>query len=228
MQCLVLAGGLGMRMRPITENIPKALIEVSGYPFVHHQLKLLKKMGFTNVVFAIGYKGNMLRDYLRDKDYEINIQYVDEGDTLRGTAGAIRNAIDYLDSKFFVLYGDSYLPIEIGPLWEFSGYGKYPTMTVLKNEGKWDSSNVIFTNKKMFYNKFVKSPEMEYIDYGLSILTKSIILSYVPKDTVMDLAILFHKLSLEEKLKGFEVFERFYECGSPDGVRYLEDYLKEI
>ena len=101
-------------------------------------------------------------------------------------------------------------------------------MTVLKNEGKWDSSNVIFTNKKMFYNKFVKSPEMEYIDYGLSILTKSIILSYVPKDTVMDLAILFHKLSLEEKLKGFEVFERFYECGSPDGVRYLEDYLKEI
>lgn len=229
MQCLILAGGLGTRVRPITEQIPKAMIEVAGYPFVHHQLKLLKKMGINDVIFSIGYLGNMISDYVENgSNYEINIRYVNEGKNLLGTAGAIRLAIDcgQINDGFLVLYGDSYLPIELEPIWEASNYGKIPTMTILKNNGQWDKSNVYFKNNKMFYDKFNKNPEMNYIDYGLSILTKDVILSNVPINTVMDLATIFHNLSIEGNLKGYEVHQRFYECGSFEGIKDLEEYLQ--
>ena len=233
MQCLILAGGLGTRMRPITERIPKALIEVAGKPFVAHQLGLLARQGVRHVVFSIGYLGGLLQDYVGNgAPWGLDVTYVDEGEVLRGTAGAIRLAIDRgcLNPRFLVLYGDSYLPISLKHLWATSMQGALPTMTVLRNNNAWDRSNVRIEDSKAYYCKRVADPiaeNMHYIDYGVSALSCDVIRSLVPSDSVIDLADVFHKLSLTGTLQACEIFERFYEIGSKTGLRDLEQYFKQ-
>ena len=80
MECVILAGGLGTRMRPVTEKIPKAMIAVADRPFVDHQLTWLAQVGVTRVVFCIGYRGAVLRDHVGDgAQFGVSVQYVDEG-----------------------------------------------------------------------------------------------------------------------------------------------------
>jgi NDP-sugar pyrophosphorylase family protein len=232
MQCLILAGGLGVRMRPMTQQIPKAMIEVCGRPFIDHQLTLLAEQGVRRVVLAIGYLGALLTEYVGDGGrYGLAVTYVDEGEDLRGTAGALRRAADagLLDEGFLVLYGDSYLPIAFEPVWRASRCGQDPLMTILRNNQQWDRSNVLFgDDQPLYYDKRATDPiraRMNYIDYGLSVLTRNVVLERIPSGVVMDLADVFHDLGKEGLLKGYEVHQRFYECGSPEGLRDLEAYL---
>jgi NDP-sugar pyrophosphorylase family protein len=233
LQCVILAGGLGTRMRPLTETVPKALIPVLGAPFADWQLALLAQQGIERVVCCVGYRGEMLRDHVGDGGrYGLTVTWSDEGPHLRGTAGAIRLALDRgaLDDAFFVIYGDSYLPA--GPAgaeaaWQRSGAPAL--MTVLRNEGRWDRSNCIFRDGRVvLYDKsrpLERRGEMRWIDYGLSVLTRRAIEDHVPAGGVADLADLQHRLSVTGRLAGLEVHERFYEAGSPEGLRELEAYL---
>ena len=229
MQCVILAGGLGTRMKPVTEKVPKSLLPVLGEPFAHHQLKLLASTGITDVVFSIGYKGEMLRDYVgTGEKWGLRVTYVDEGPNLMGTAGALRLAFDQgaLDEKFFVLYGDSYLPIDFKPVWErFEKSSESALMTVLKNQGRWDVSNADYHDGLVSYQKKDVPPSWSYIDYGLSVLTAQGVRKGIPPKIKSDLADFFRQLSLAKELAGFEVTERFYEIGSPCGLSELENYL---
>ena len=231
MQCLILAGGLGTRMRPATERVPKAMLPVAGRPFVDHQLELLARQGVRRVVFSIGFLGDMLSDHVGDGSrWGLQVCFIDEGPRLRGTAGAIRLAIDRgcLERGFLVLYGDSYLPIDLAPLWAVSGGGRAPVMTVLRNDGKWDRSNVRLEGGRAFYDKRVADPVaagMHHIDYGISVMTRDAILAAVAADTVADLADVFHAISQRGELAAHEVFTRFYEIGSPSGLADLEGFL---
>ena len=113
MPVIILAGGLATRLRPLTERIPKALIEIAGRPFLWHQLELLKSHGIRRVVLAVGYLGERIQDQFGDgSKLGISLDYSFDGPTLLGTAGAIRKALPLLPERFFVLYGDSYLPCE--------------------------------------------------------------------------------------------------------------------
>ncbi|HSR06922.1 MAG TPA: sugar phosphate nucleotidyltransferase, partial [Bryobacteraceae bacterium] len=106
-QCLVLAGGLGTRMRPSTETIPKSMLTAAGKPFVAYQLEWLASEGVTDVIYSIGYRGGAIRDYVGDGSrWGIRALFVDEGERLLGTAGALRLAFDHgvLDPTFAVLY----------------------------------------------------------------------------------------------------------------------------
>src|SRR3990167_194217 len=119
MQCLILAGGPGTRMRPMTERLPKSLIPVNGVPFAHYQLDRLAQQGVRKAVFAVGYLGDMIRDFVGDGGrWGLEVAWVDEGKRLRGTAGAIRFAVDegVMDDEFMVLYGDSYPLIKLPAL----------------------------------------------------------------------------------------------------------------
>lgn len=234
-QCVILAGGLGTRMHPVTETIPKALIPAAGIPFIDHQLRYLSRQGITQVVLSIGYRGEMIESYVGDGSrWHLDVAYVREGADLRGTGGALRLCADQgvLREKFFVLYGDAYLPIQFRPVWSiFGDFDEPALMTVFRNQGRWDRSNVRFTPgaaKVACYDKSA-SPElhktMEYLDYGLSILRRDLVQERVPQGQKMDLAKLFHDLSVEGRLLGFEVQERFYEVGSPQGLKDFEDYL---
>src|SRR5712671_3985579 len=110
MPAVILAGGLATRLRPLTETIPKALVEVAGHPFLWHQLQLLKRHGIHHVVLAVGYLGEQIQDRYGDgSQLGIRLDYSFDGPVLLGTAGAIRKALKLLPERFFVLYGDSYL-----------------------------------------------------------------------------------------------------------------------
>ncbi len=233
MQCLILAGGLGTRIRAISADRPKALIPIHGRPFIHHQLAWLASRGITEVVLSIGHRGAMIREAVGEgASFGLAVGYSDEGDDLRGTAGAIRFALDQdlLADGFFVLYGDSYLPIEYRPVWAASEAGRHPTMTVLRNEGRWDRSNVLFKHGMVaLYDKRHPDPAaagIDYIDYGLSVVTAACIRAHVPAGGKADLADIFAAESRAGTLRGFEVFERFYEIGSPQGIADLTAYLE--
>src|SRR5215472_1678846 len=106
----ILAGGLATRLRPITDRIPKALVEINGEPFIAHQLRLLQSRGIRHVVLCLGYRGEMVREFVGSgQAFDLSVDYSFDGPTLRGTAGAIHQALDLLGSAFFVLYGDSWL-----------------------------------------------------------------------------------------------------------------------
>ncbi len=235
MQCLILAGGLGTRMKAFTGRLPKALIPVNGIPFAHYQLDWLSRHGVGRVIYSIGHMAGKIRDFVGDgSSWRLHITCVDEGETLLGTAGTIRLAIDkgLMDEGFFVLYGDSYLPVELAPIWEASNFGAAPLMSVYRNDGRWDKSNVIFDGSRVvLYEKGRKDAAaigMRHIDYGLSVLTRQAIVAATGGGEPAGLAPLFNRLSRAGGLLGYEVTERFYEVGSLQGLADLQDHLSAL
>ncbi len=223
----VLAGGLATRLRPITEKIPKSLVPVAGRSFLAHQLEMLHARGVRRVVLCIGYLGEMIQREFGREAFGIQLEYSFDGEKLLGTGGAIKRAMPKLGPEFFILYGDSYLPIPYAPVAEFFHRSGQPgLMTVYRNEGQYDASNVVFADGEIkVYDKKSRLPEMRHIDYGLSLFKSSVFDAYAV-DQVFDLAEVMGKLVREKQLAGYEVLERFYEMGSPAGLTELEVILK--
>jgi len=227
---LILAGGLATRLRPLTETIPKALIEVAGRPFIEHQLLYLRAQGITKVVLAVGYLAELIRDCVGDgSQFGLQVKYIEDGPTLLGTGGAVKRALPLLGDPFFVQYGDSYLPIHYLEVQAaFLASQKPALMTVLKNNNQWDKSNVIYSSGVLIeYNKHEIKPAMTYIDYGLGILKKEVFTGY-SSNAAFDLAAVYNNLSGQKQLAGFEVFERFYEIGSLAGIEQTDAYLSKL
>ena len=228
MPVAILAGGLATRLKPITEKIPKSLVPVAGKPFLAHQLDLLRNRGIRRVVLCIGHLGEMIqREFGEGSAYGLKLDYSPDGPKLLGTGGAIKRALPRLGPEFFVLYGDSYLPLEYRPVAEcFRKSGKLGLMTVYRNEGLYDISNVVFRNGEIaVYDKKTRLPEMQHIDYGLSLFKATVFDAY-PADQSFDLAQVMGDLVRRKQLAGYEVPERFYEMGSPSGLAELEILLK--
>jgi len=226
----ILAGGLARRMRPATEKIPKALLDVAGKPFIHRQLDNLARQNVGSVVLCVGYLGEMIRDEIGDGSrFGIKVNYSFDGAKLLGTGGALRKALPLLGEAFFVLYGDSFLPVAFAPIAEaFAASGHPALMTVLENAGQWDRSNVLMRDGQLIeYNKTAARPDFTFIDYGLGLI-KAEILKVVPDDEAFDLADVYHRLSLAGQLAAYTVHERFYEIGSSDGLKETNDYFKGI
>jgi NDP-sugar pyrophosphorylase family protein len=224
-------------MRPLTDRIPKALIPIEGQPFVDHQLAWLAGHGVTDVVLCVGYRADAIRAHLDhdgDRRHGLRIRFVDEGEDLRGTAGALRLALDEgaLEPIFLVTYGDSFLPVDFAAVFRaFADCGRPALMTVFPNDGRWDTSNVIFDGRLVtLYDKQrrARAPaDVAFIDYGLSALSRQVIADGVAPGTRADLAELFHGLSLRGELAGLEVAQRFYEIGSPAGLEDFGRWLRE-
>lgn len=216
----ILAGGLGTRLRPITETVPKVLVDVAGRPFLAHQLDLLREAGVARVVLCVGHMGEKVRAEIGDGlDYGIKIDYSDDGLAPLGTGGALKRAVPFLGPTFFVLYGDSYLRMDYQAAHRaFVASGKLGLMTVFRNQSHWDRSNVEFGEGTILaYNKREPTVSMQHIDYGLGLLHRQA-LDDVLEDEPTDLADLYRRLLARGELAGFEVMERFYEIGSPAGL----------
>jgi NDP-sugar pyrophosphorylase family protein len=223
----ILAGGLATRLHPITQAIPKALIKVAGKPFIDHQLEYLRKQGVTSVVLCIGYLGEMIQEVVGDGSrWSMQVRYSPDGPILLGTGGALKQALPMLGERFFILYGDSYLPIDFAKVQTaFINSDQLGLMTVLRNQNLWDRSNVQFENEQLIeYNKEKITSLMHYIDYGLGVL-KASTLSRYPSGLPLDLSRVYNELSLYKQLAGYEVFERFYEIGSHQGIADTQKYL---
>jgi NDP-sugar pyrophosphorylase family protein len=224
----ILAGGLGTRLYPLTERIPKALVEINGEPFLAHQLRLLRARGIERVVLCIGQHGERIREYAGDgARFGLAVDYSCDGAALLGTAGAVRNALPLLGDAFFVVYGDSYLPCSYRDVAEafraaFHGAGQPGLMTVYRNEGRWDSSNVEFAEGRIVaYDKKTRTARMQHIDYGLGVFSRAAF-EDAPH---ADLAEVYRDLLRRHQLAAFDVHERFYEIGSFDGIAELSRHL---
>lgn len=223
---VILAGGLATRLRPVTETIPKSMVDVAGEPFVAHQMRLLKDRGIDRVVMCLGYLGEQVEAYVGDGSrFGLDVRYSYDGPVLLGTAGAIRRALALVPERFFVIYGDSYLPEDYrAAQHHFDAAGKRGLMTVFENEGQWDSSNVEYSQGRIVvYDKKNKTPRMRHIDYGLGLFARSVFEEL--GDGPHDLASVYQDLHAHDDLTALEVFQRFYEVGSFTGIEELSAYL---
>lgn len=224
----ILAGGLATRLRPITEKIPKLLVEVAGEPFFSHQIRLLRQNGLSRIVLCVGYLGEQIVALYGDgAKWGVKIEYSFDGEKLLGTGGALIRALPKLGDSFYVLYGDSYLPIDYQAVGRsFVASGQAGLMTVFENHEAYDASNVWFEDGRIrLYSKKEKVPQMKHIDYGLGVFRADALANY-PRETVVDLAAVQTDLCRRGELAGYEVRERFYEIGSHAGLNELDQLLR--
>lgn len=224
----ILVGGLAARLRPLTETTPKALLDVAGKPFIVRQLDYLRDQGVSHIVLCTGFLGEQIRGVVGDGSaWGVSVSYSQDWPMLLGTGGALKLALPLLGSRFLVLYGDSFLPVDFASVeHKFLGGGKPALMTVMHNAGRWDSSNVLFRDGVIVeYNKRAPTPEMRHIDYGLGALSADVLMDH-EAEGAFDLADIYHGLSLSGQLAGLEVHERFYEIGSSKGLAEAADYFR--
>jgi len=227
----ILSGGLATRLGPLTETIPKALVEVAGKPFIDRQLTLLQRRGIRRVVLCLGHLGQQVEQLVGSgARWGLQVQYSYDGEQLLGTAGALEKARGYLGDLFWVLYGDSYLDFDYGTVSDYfdrDDTGKIGLMTVFANQNRWDKSNVIFKNGKILkYDKSKQSPEMDHIDYGATLL-RATALDRI-SESPFDLAHLFGSMVADDLLLGYEITQRFYEVGSHEGIEEADRYFAEL
>lgn len=231
--CVILAGGLGTRMRPFTAASPKALIPVLGRPFAEWQLEWLKGEGVSDVLYSVGYRAEAIRSrFGSGRRLGLSIRYVEDGPVLLGTGGALRAAADQgaLPDAFFLLYGDSYPRVSLARLEQtWRSGGRVAAMAVYPNQGRWDRSNVIYSDGRVLYEKRADgaTADMRWIDCGVSVLRRREVVDRIEPGRPYDVADLLHELSVAGKLAGLEATDRFYETGSEEGLRQLEDYLSQ-
>jgi NDP-sugar pyrophosphorylase family protein len=225
----ILAGGLATRLRPITEKVPKLLIEVAGEPFFSHQIRLLRAAGLTRLVLCVGYLGEKIVEQYGDGSaWGVQIDYSFDGPKLLGTGGALIQALPKLGEAFYTLYGDSYLPIDYLAVGQyFLDSGRLGLMTVFENSERYDASNVWFEDGAIRrYDKKEKVPHMRHIDYGLGLFRAGAFDGFA-RDAVVDLQEVQKALLARGELAGFELFQRFYEIGSHAGLEELDTLLRK-
>jgi NDP-sugar pyrophosphorylase family protein len=223
----ILAGGLAKRLGDLAASTPKALVEVAGRPFAEHQIELLRRNGVTEIVLLVGHLGGMIRETIGNGSrWNIRIRYASEDSRLLGTGGSIRHALGLLGAQFLVLYGDSYLDCDYPAIERaFLSSGRDGLMTVYRNENRWDRSNVRFeAGRIMAYDKVNTMAEMHHIDYGLGALKAAAFDGFADGDA-FDLAAVYQRLLAAGALAGYEVSGRFYEIGSPEGLKETRAHL---
>jgi NDP-sugar pyrophosphorylase family protein len=227
--CLILAGGLGTRVRSLDAERPKTLLDVAGRPFADWQLSWLAAQGVRRVVYSIGYRGELVRAFVGDgRAWGLSVAYVEEGDRLLGTGGATRLAVAQgaVDGPFLLLYGDSYLQLDLAKVVRHRLRSGLPTlMTVLENHDRWGASNVAIDGGWVVAYGPGEGQRRVHIDYGLSILDADLVAELLVPAVRCDLAELFVPLIRRRLLGAYEVTERFYEIGSAAGRAELEAFV---
>lgn len=235
MQAVVLAGGLATRMRPRTLTLPKAMLDVAGRPFIDWQIEKLAACGFTDVVLCVAYLAEQIEAHVGDgarlAGGRVKVRYSHEGETLLGTAGALRSALPLLEPTFLVTYGDSYLPFDYAePLRVLDAHpDSQGVMSIYENAGKWDESNVFPDATGAFVARYEKRrPDLHFthIDYGAIALRRDVIAA-LPLDEPHDLAAIQGALASQKLLRAVVARDRFFEIGSPEGLATLDRWLND-
>ena len=228
MPVAVLAGGLGTRMAGVVaEGMPKVLVPVAGRPFLDFKLASLAAQGVDRVVLLLGHGADRVAEYLGGgRPFGMEVGIVLDGPELMGTGGAVRRALPHLGDRFWVTYGDTYLRAPMAAAEEaFAGSGWAGLMTVLENGDAWDRSNVrVESGLIVEYRKGAPAGTFRHIDYGL-LLLEAMVFGAWPEGEPFDLAEVLGRLVGERRLGAFEVTERFYEVGSPEGYREAQAFL---
>ena len=229
-QVVVLMGGLGTRLGCIGR--PKSMVDVHGRPFFDYELCLLRRWGLHRFLFLVGYRADQIEAYYGDGHaYGIQVQYSHDGLELKGTGGALQQALPLLEDSFLLLYGDSFMDIDYQEVvYRYRlerATGKLALMTLLENENRLDRSNVIYEDGQLLlYDKDCHQGNMRYIDYGVLMLSKEVVVATEERG-VFDLSRMLSKLSRKGKLAGLPVEKRFYEIGSKTALEEFTAYAEK-
>jgi NDP-sugar pyrophosphorylase family protein len=225
MQCVILAGGRGTRLRPLTKDLPKALVDVAGRPFLEYQLELFRTGGVSEIVLCVGYLGSVVERTIGDGSrIGLSIRYSYDGPKPLGTAGAVRNALPMLGERFLVTYGDTLLTVDHSAVARAHASSGLPAvMTVLENENSYAPSNAVVEGELVVaYGKTPPPQNARWIDYGLLGFHRAAI----EHSTDADLEPVLAKLADEMQLAAYEVDERFYEIGDEAGLAETTKFVR--
>ena len=231
MQAIIIAGGEGRRMLPLTEEIPKLLLPFNGIPLIEYLIRLLKNYGIKDIIICTGYLSNKVNEYLLDKNYGINIRISVENKPL-GTAGALNLIKDHLEEEFFILFGDIYAEIDLEEMLKFHEQKNADaTLVIHESNHPWDSTIISVDNDSKITN-FLEKPNEEWIKYGnltsTSIyLVKKDIINFIETDKKLDLSKDIFPLMLKnnKKLYGYKTGEYVKDTGTLERHEEVERYL---
>jgi NDP-sugar pyrophosphorylase family protein len=232
MQAVVLAGGLGTRLKPITERTPKVMALANGRPFLSYLLELLKTKGVEDVILCIGYLGDQIENaFGKGDELGIRIRYSREEIKLLGTGGAVKQAQHLLDDYFYVINGDTYLPINYQEVQRtFIRSGKEALVIVYDNrENTGVKNNVELDSNLMVirYDKGSCDVGLKYVEAGVSILKHEVLDLIEERCSVSLEKELYLTLIERKELVACVTKQRFYDIGTPEQLRVFEEYLKE-
>jgi NDP-sugar pyrophosphorylase family protein len=226
MQCAILAGGRGTRLGNRTNQVPKALVDVAGQPFLHYQLELLRAGGVTDVVLCVGYLGSVVEREIGDgSDRGLSIRYSHDGPVPLGTAGAVQKALPLLGESFLVTYGDTLLAVDYAAVADTHAASSLAAlMTVFENDNRLDTSNAVVEDGLVVaYGKEPTPEGARWIDYGLIAFDRDAIAGR----TVSDLKHVLSPLAEARQLAAYQVSERFYEIGDEAALAETTAFVRE-
>jgi NDP-sugar pyrophosphorylase family protein len=231
MQAVILAGGLGTRLRPITETIPKPMVPVAGVPYLEHQLKELARQDVRDVVLLTGYLGEQVEQYFGDgKSLGLSLSYSQEPHPL-GTGGAVRLGLPLLAGSFLIIYGDSYLPVDYRDvLMTLNRTPEAEGLVVVYDNQMGDTSvtNNIDLDNSGYVSRYEKDGEgLLYVEAGVLAFRRPVIESMPAGEVVSLEKEMFPKLIARRSLLGYSTQTRFYDIGTPDRLRAFEALLTE-
>ena len=228
MKAVILAGGKGTRLRPLTYQIPKPLVPVHGKPFLQYQLELIKSFGIREALILVSYLGHKIEEYFGDgSKLGLKIEYSYEESQL-GTGGALKNAGDKLAEHFLLLNGDTLLAIDYAKfIVYFHRSNKIGSVVVYDNSVKVASNNIA-VDESNFVIKYDKksSREMTHVDAGAMVFKREI-LNYIPEGRVCSLEEeIFHELIEKRELIAFVTNQSFYDMGNFNGLEAIKGVLR--
>jgi len=229
MQVVILAGGLGTRLRPLTLSVPKPMVLVAGKPFLEYEILNLKRGGFRNFVICTGYRTEAIEEYFGDgSKIGVSIDYSRDGDSLLGPAGALKHAAKLIEEQFMVTYGDSFLRIDFSAFKKaFRSSGKLGMMSVLENHDEFGKSDIVVRGGLVTdYNKSNQKPGMNWINYGATMLQKNA-LNFIPDSTEVGEEQFYWMLIERGELAAFVTPNRFYEIGTLSGLSQFRQFLAQ-
>lgn len=228
MQVVILAGGLGTRLRPMTQQVPKPMVEVNGRPFLEYIVRHLADQGFVDTLMLVGYLGEQVEHYFGDgHQLGISIDYSYEPTPL-GTAGAIRHALPKLDDSFLLLYGDSFLPIDYGQVTDAFTRSACEGLVVIYDNDSSDTGvpNNIDIDGTGYVARYDKTgpSELRYVEAGALCLYRRVFTALTAGTVVSLEQELFPELISNHQLASFVTTQRFFDIGTPARLTAFTSY----
>lgn len=228
-QAVILAGGQGLRLRPLTYNTPKPMVLVNNRPYLEYLIELLKQNGISEIVLLLGYLSEKIVDHFGDgENFGINIKY-SIGEVAFETGKRIKDAQGFFQERFLLMYGDNYWPLNLEKLTEFHNRNQTAaTVTVYSNQDGITKNN-IYVDERGYVKKYDKSrqdSDLNGVEIGFFIIEKKEVLSLFPKSNFSFEKEILPKLIEKRQLSGYLTDHRYYSIGSPERLLLTEKFLQ--
>lgn len=228
MKAVIMAGGEGTRLRPLTCNRPKPMVPVVNKPVMEHIIALLKKHGLTDIAVTLQYMPEVIKDYFDDgSEFGVNLQYYVEKTPL-GTAGSVKNAEEFLDDTFVVISGDALTDIDLSEAIDFHFSKNSMATLVLKKVDIPLEYGVVVTDGKGLITRFLEKPSWSEVfsdtaNTGIYILSPEIF-KYYKKDEIFDFSKDLFPILLKEKRPMYGFVTEDYWCDIGDLAAYNQSH----